>query len=445
MQSDTGENGLKIFDLNKYDTTVRREIVAGLTTFTSMSYIFLVNPGIMEQAGIPAEAAFAATVLASILPTLFMALAANLPVVLAPGMGVNAFFTYTLVQGAGLSWQSALGAVFLSGLLFAALALTPVPAYIVRGVPRNLKSAVGAGIGLFIAVIGFQNAGFIQADPDTMLALGDLKKPGALLACAGLLLTAVLMSRGVRGAILLGILGSTALGMLTGEIPLPDSAAQMVSLHIPDPSATFMQMEILPLLKLSFISVLFSMTMVDMFNALSTLIGISRPAGLIEKDADGVDRIRGLQRAMLADGGGTLLGGLLGTSPVTSYLESITGIAEGGRTGLTALVAACLFVFCLFFAPLVRISPAFATAPALIIVGVLMLRDVQEIDFGDMSDALPAFLTVISMPLTCNIVTGFGLGFISHVLLKVLTLRLKEISPVMWLAASCFFLHFALT
>ncbi len=433
----------KIFHPRAYGSSVKKEILAGLTTFMAMAYIVAVNPGIMAAAGVPEQAAFAATVWASVLPTLFMAFAANLPIALAPGMGVNAFFTYTLVLGMGLSWQNALGAVFLSGLLFLALAFTPLPALIVRSVPANIKLAVGAGIGLFIALIGFQGAGLTVANPETMLAVGDLTAPSTLLACAGLAISAVLMARGVPGAILIGILASAALGMFLGVAPAPQSAADLVSLDVPGLGDTFLAMELKPILSVSFLSVLFTMTMVDMFNAMGTVIGLSGPAQLAENTPQG-PRIRGFKRAMMADAGGTLLGGLLGTSPVTSYLESITGIAEGGRTGLTALTVALLMALCLFFAPAVGMLPGFATAPALILVGALMMSDISRMDISDMTESLPALLCLAAMPLTYSIVTGFGLAFISYAALKACTGRAREVSAVVWLLAAAFLLHFTL-
>ena len=435
---------MKLFSVREYGSTPRREVLAGVTNFMAMAYIFLVNPIILGEAGVPREAAFAATVWASALSTLCMALAANMPIVLAPGMGVNAFFTYTLVLGMGHSWQIALGAVFLSGLIFFILALTPIPAYIIKSLPRSLKLAIGGGIGLFIALIGFQNAGLVVPDPDTMLNFGDISARAPLLACLCLLLTGAMLACGVNGAILWGILITSGLAMLLGESPRPQELAQVFSLRPPSLGETFMSMEILPLLRPAFISVLFSMTVVDMFNAMGTIIGVSGKAGLVESDGRGGERIRRLRLAMLSDAGGTLLGGLLGTSPVTSYLESITGIAAGGRTGLTALVAAGLFLLCLFFAPLVNMIPPFATAPALIFVGCLMLRDVRDIDFDDITESLPAFLTLISMPLTYSIVTGFGLGFVSYVLLKLFSGRFREVNLVMWIIAVCFAINFAI-
>lgn len=433
-----------LFHLQRHGTTPKTEALAGITTFMSMAYIFVVNPAMLGESGLPPGAAFSATIWASVLPTLFMALVANLPIALAPGMGVNAFFTYTLVLGMGLSWQSALGAVFLSGLIFLVLALTPVPRLIMSSVPQNLKYAISAGIGLFIAFVGFQNAGLVKADPGTIVALGDVSSPSVLLACLGLLLTGVLMAFRVHGGILIGIIITTVVAMAVGATPLPQGMGSIVSMDVPGLGETWMQMELGPVLKVSFLSVLFTMTMVDMFNAMGTVIGLSSKAELVEIGPDGKERVRGLRRAMMADASGTLMGGLLGTSPVTSYLESVTGIVEGGRTGLASLVTALLFLACLIFAPAVSLVPGFATAPALILVGALMMQDMSRIQFDDVTDALPAFLTVVSMPFTYSIVTGFGLGFISYVVLKVSAGRIKEVSAVMWLVSLCFVFHFLL-
>lgn len=428
------------FKLKELGTSVRTEVLAACTTFMAMTFIFVVNPITLQEAGIPFSAAFAATIWASILPTLIMAFAANLPVVLAPGMGVNAFFTYTLVFGMGLSWQSALAAVFLSGLIFLVLSIFGVPSLFVRVIPSSLKAAIGAGIGFFLVFIGFQSAGISVANPETMIGLGNLASPQCLLAILGLLISAVLMIRKVRGSLLIGILVVTLLGMLFGVSPAPSGIDDIVSLDIPLP--LFAQFDFSLVLSVSFISVLFSMTMVDMFNAMGTFIGLSTYPTMSRTLPDGSTQIRGLKAAMIADSSGTLMGGLLGTSPVTSYLESVTGIAEGGRSGLCALVCAVLFFLCLFFAPLVSFIPAYATSAALILVGVFMIQDLKHIDFSDMSEALPAMLTMISMPLTYSLVTGFGLGFISYVLIKVCSGKRQDVSWTLVLLAFCFLINF---
>lgn len=427
----------KIFHLKRFKTDVRTEIIAGFTTFMSMAYILLVNPLLLSESGMPLQAAFTATVWASVLPTLIMGFFANLPIALAPGMGVNAFFTYTLVHGMGLNWENALAAVFVSGLLFTVLTAADIPRYIMQSVPKQLKSAIGVGIGFFITLIGFQNAGITVKDETTMLMLGDLSRPSALLAVSGLVFTTALMHKKIKGALLWGILAVTFLSILFGISPAPTGIKDIVSTDIPSISPVFMQLEFGQVLKVSFLSVFFSMTMVDLFNAMGTFIGLAPKLG---EDGSGI--IRGLKPAAFADATGTLMGSLLGTSPVTSYLESITGIAEGGRTGLTAITCAVLFLVSLIFAPLILLIPTMATAPCLILVGAFMMQDIKEIDFGDIADCLPAFLVIASMPFTYNIVSGFGLGFISHCVIQTCTGKIKTVSPVLWIISFCFLLNF---
>lgn len=430
----------KLFCLEKFKTNARTEIVAGFTTFMSMAYILLVNPLLLSESGMPLQACFTATVWASVLPTLIMGFFANLPIALAPGMGVNAFFTYTLVHSMGLSWENALSAVFISGLLFILAVIFNIPVYIMKAVPKELKSAIGVGIGFFIALIGFQNAGITVKDDTTMLMLGDLSNISALLAIFGLIFTAALLHRGVKGALLWGILAVAFVSMLLGSSPAPKGIGDIVSTDVPSISPIFMQLEFGQVLKVSFLSVFFSMTMVDLFNAMGTFIGLSSKLG---EDENGI--IRGLKPAAFADASGTLMGSLLGTSPVTSYLESITGIAEGGRTGLTAVTCAALFVVALIFAPLVQLIPQVATAPCLILVGAFMMQDIREIDFSDIAECLPAFLIMVSMPFTYNIVSGFGLGFISHCVIQTCTGRAKRVSAVLWLVSLCFLINFIVT
>ncbi len=433
----------RFFRVHALGSNVKTEILAGITTFLSMAYIVVVNPIMLAEVGIPLEAAFGATVLASLLPTLIMAFFANAPLALAPGMGVNAFFAYTLVLGMGLSWQSALGAVFVSGLLFLLVALTPLPRYVMEAIPQSLRVAVGVGIGLFIALLGFQNAGLVKADEATMLALGNMADPTVLLALGGLLLIGVLAARGMQAAILISILLVTALAMFFGLSPAPQSVQEVVQWGLPDIRPTLFAMDFAAVLEVSFLSVLFTMTMVDMFNAMGTIVGLAPKANmLVEKE--GKTHVRGLRAAFVADSSGTLMAGLLGTSPVTSYLESVTGITEGGRTGLTALTVAVLFIICLPFAPLVGLIPAFATAPALIFVGALMMQEIRDIHFDDITEAIPAFITLFAMPVTYSIVTGFGLGFISYVVLKVCTGKKKQLNVVLYGLAFLFMVHFML-
>lgn len=428
----------KLFSLQKHHTTIKTEILAGCTTFMSIVFILFVNPIMLAESGMPLDAAFTATVWASIIPTLIMAFFANLPIALAPGMGVNAFFTYTLVLGMGLSWENALAAVFVSGLLFLILAILDVPKHIMRAIPHHLKASIGVGIGFFIALVGFQNAGLTVADPATMLNLGDMSNQSTLIAIFGLILSAVLLKKHISGGLLWGILAMTGVAMCLGISPIPSSLKDIVSFNIPSLTPIFLKLDFLAIMKVSFLAVLFSMTMVDLFNAMGTMIGLSSKADFEQEDGS----IRGLRAAMIADSSGTLIGSLLGTSPVTSYLESITGISEGGRTGLCALTVAVLLFISLIFAPLIQLIPQFATAPALILVGLFMMQDMRHIDLSDMTEALPAFLTIVSMPFTYNIVTGFGLGFISYCIMKSLTGGFREIPLVLWAISLCFLMNF---
>jgi len=427
-----------IFSLKKFKTNIRTEIVAGITTFMSIAYILIVNPLMLAESGMPLSAAFTATVWASILPTLIMGFFANLPIALAPGMGVNAFFTYTLVLGMGLSWENALAAVFVSGLLFVILAIIGVPSYIMKAIPKQLKISIGVGIGFFITLIGLQNAGIVVPSPSTMLELGDLSKESTLLALFGLIITTALMVKKVHGSLLWGILGITIISMLIGSSPSPASYKDIISTEIPSLAPVFLKLDFVAIMKVSFIGVILSMTLVDLFNAMATMVGVSTKEGMQNEDGS----MRGLKSATLADASGTLMGSLLGTSPVTSYLESLVGIEEGGRTGLCAITVAILFFLSLLFAPLIQFVPVFATAPTLILVGVFMMLDIKNVDFSDFTEAVPAFLTMVIMPFTYSIIAGFAFGFMSFCLIKTFVGRVKEVSPVMWIVSFCFFLEF---
>lgn len=430
----------RIFRLEEHGTSVRTEVVAGMTTFVAMAYIIFVNPAMLADCGMPREAAFASTVWAAALTTLLMGFWANMPVALAPGMGINAFFTYTMVLGMGLPWQTALGAVFISGTVFLILTVCGIRELIIRSIPANLKLATAAGIGMFIALIGLRGAGVVADDPATLVTLGSMKSPSTLLSLGGIALTAALMARGVKGSILIGIIATTAAGMCLGVGPAPHSAGELVSLSLPTFADTFLKLDIAAALNYGLLSVLFTMTMVDLFDSIGTLIGLSRKAGLAAPDGT----VRGLNKALVTDSVGTILSGLFGTPAVTSYVESASGVAEGGRTGLTAVTTGCLFLLSLFFAPLIGLVQGYATAPALVIVGCLMAQEVSKIDFSDFTEALPAFLTIACMPMTYSIATGCGMGFISWVLLKLFTGRIRQIHPVMWVIAACFCVNFVL-
>lgn len=429
-----------LFKLKEHGTTLKTELTAGATTFIAMAYIIFVNPSMLADAGMSREAAFAATIWAAALTTLFMGLWANLPIALAPGMGINAFFAYTVVLGMGLPWQTALGAVFISGLVFFLLSITKLRERIIREVPLNLKLATAVGIGMFIASIGLKGAGIIVDDPGTLVALGKISEPATLLSLFGLLVTVVLMQLGIQGAMLLGILGTTVLGMVVGVGPAPAGIGDIMSLDVPSFLPTFLQLDIVAAVKYGLFSVLFTMTMVDLFDTIGTIIGLSRKMGLMKQDG----QIEGLGRPLVVDSCGTMLSGLLGTPAVTSYLESSAGVIEGGRTGLTAVTVAVLFLVSLVFSPLVGIVQGYSTAPALIVVGTLMIQEVRNIDFSNMAEALPAFLTIITMPLTCSIATGFGMGFISYVIIRACIGRAKDVSLTMWIVSACFVVSFAL-
>lgn len=429
-----------IFHLNRHGTTVKTELTAGLTTFVAMAYIIFVNPSMLADAGMPREAAFAATVWGAALTTMFMGLWANMPIALAPGMGINAFFAYTVILGMGLPWQTALGAVFISGVVFLLLSVTHLRELLIRAVPLNLKLATSVGVGLFIAFIGLKSAGIIVDDPVTFVTLGNIREPSVLISLFGLLVTASLMTLNVRGAVFLGIVVTTAAGMIVGVGPVPHGMRDVMSLDIPSFMPTFLQLDIVGALNYGLFSVLFTMTMVDLFDTMGTIIGLSSKMGIMK--ADGT--IEGLNRPLIVDSCGTILSGLLGTPAVTSYLESSAGVVEGGRTGLTAVTVALLFLVSLVFAPLVGIVQGYATAPALIVVGALMVQETRHIDFTDMADALPAFLTIITMPLTSSVATGFGMGFISYVLIRLCTGRAGELNIVLWIIAVCFAVNFTL-
>jgi AGZA family xanthine/uracil permease-like MFS transporter len=406
----------RLFDLSGHGTTVRTEVFAGLTTFVTMAYIVVVNPAILGAAGMPVAAVAVATCLASGLGSILMGLLSNYPLALAPGMGLNAYFTYTVVKGMGLPWQTALGCVFISGVAFLVLTLAGVRQLIVSAVPRPLFAAVVGGIGLFIAFIGLAAAGIVISTPGTMVKLGSLTAPTPALALLGLLLIAALQARRVRGAMLLGILVTAAIAWLSG---LSHFSAAAYTLS--DLSAAAFKLDVHQALNwkggvgLSLIEIVFVFLFVDMFDNIGTLVAVTKRAGLIAPDGT----IPRLNRILLADSIAMLFGAVVGTSPVTSYIESAAGVAVGGRTGLTSVVVGILFLATLFFAPLVQAIPTAATAPALILVGALMMGALAEIDWSDAAEAIPAFLTVIIIPLTYSIANGLAFGITSHAILKL--------------------------
>ena len=406
----------RYFQLSAHGTSVRTEVMAGVTTFLTMAYIIFVNPDILSASGMPKDAVFVATCLAAALGSAIMGLYANYPIALAPGMGLNAYFAFAVVLGMGYTWQAALGAVFISGVLFILVSLFKIREAVVNAIPRSLKFAISAGIGLFLAIIGLKNAGIITGHPATLLTLGNLHNPGALLAIAGFILIVALEQRKVPGAIIISILLVTVASVLLGLTPFAGIIAPPPSI-----APTFMQMDIAGAL-----------------NA-GTLIGVCHRAGLLDKDG----KLPRLKRALLADSAAIVAGAGLGTSSTTAYIESAAGTSVGGRTGLTAVVVAGLFLAALVFAPLAGTVPAFATAPALCYVAVLMIRGLSEIDWDDLTEAAPAVVTAISMPFTFSIAHGIAFGFITYVATKLLAGRSKDLSPMVVLIAVLFVLKFA--
>jgi AGZA family xanthine/uracil permease-like MFS transporter len=422
-----------VFRLSENHTTVRRELLAGLTTFMTMAYVVVVNPRILSEAGMPVEGVLFATCISAALATLVMGLWANYPIALAPGMSLNAYFTYSIVLGRGVPWQTALGVVFLSGLLFLALTLTNVREQIVNGIPDCLKHGTAAGIGLFIAFIGFRDANVIVADPATYVALGKLSDRQVLLALAGVLVIAILMARKVGSAILIGILAIALAG-----IPLGVSHFPQHLFSFPHPSGTFLKLDLRSAAKLGLGELIFVFFFVDLFDNVGTLVGVCEQGGFLR---DG--KLPRASRALLADAFGTIVGALTGTSTVTSYIESAAGVAAGARTGLGNLIIAALFFAAMFCAPLVAAIPTYATAPALILVGALMCGAVARVKWDDFTDAVPAFLTLIATPLTFSIATGLSMGMLSFTFLKLFSGRRREISPLIWVLSVLFLLRYA--
>ncbi|MBN1111305.1 MAG: NCS2 family permease [Bacteroidales bacterium] len=428
----------RIFKLSENRTTIRTEIVAGITTFMTMAYILAVNPDILGATGMDKPAVFTATAISAIFATLVMALVAKLPFALAPGMGLNAFFAFTVVMGMGYSWQFALTAVLLEGLIFIALTAFNIRELIVNSIPLNIKHAVSAGIGLFIAFIGLQNAGVISDNVDTLVSLGDMKDPRVIIALGGVVFTGILLALRVKGALLIGILTATVAGIPFGVTHLP---ADHVYVDVP-PSLEpiFFKFEFHNIFTLDMLVVLFTFLFVDMFDTVGTLVGVSSKAGLLTPEG----KVPRVKQALFADAVGTTFGACLGTSTVTTYVESAAGVAEGGKTGLTALSTAAMFFIALFLAPIFIMIPSAATAPALILVGLFMLSPIQKIDFNDFTEAIPAFFTIIFMPLTYSIAEGIVFGMLSYVLLKLLTGQFKQVSITMYVIAVLFIIKFAI-
>ncbi len=424
----------RFFGISAHGSSVRTEVLAGFTTFLTMAYITFVNPLILADAGMDFGGVFVATCLAAAIGTAIMGLAANYPVALAPGMGLNAYFTYGVVLGMGHSWQTALGAVFLSGVIFLVLSLLPVREWLINAIPRSLKLAISAGIGLFLALIALKNANIVVDHPATLVTLGDVTSVEVLLAMAGFVVIVALTRIGVHGAVIIGILGVTAAGVLLGVSEWHGLASMP-----PDPTPVLFQLDIAGAMELGLVTIVFTFLLVDLFDTAGTLVGVAHRAGLLDEHG----RLPRLGRALLADSTATVAGSLLGTSTTTSYIESAAGISAGGRTGLTAVVVAVLFLLTLFFAPLAQTVPAYATAPALLFVACLMTRGLAELDWEDVTEYAPAAVTAIAMPLTFSIANGLGLGFITYALVKLATGRPGECPVAVYCIAALFAFKFA--
>ena len=412
----------RLFQLKAHNTSVRTELLAGVTTFLAMAYILFVNPSILGATGMDKGAVFVATCLAAAIGSALMGLIANYPIALAPGMGLNAFFTYTVVLHLGHTWQVALGAVFLSALMFFLLSIFRIREWIINSIPLPLRSGIAAGIGLFLALIALQTAGIVVGNPATLVGLGDLSKPGPLLAILGFFLIVVLEARKVTGAVLIGILAVTVIAIALGVTAFGGVVSMPPSL-----APTFLQLDIKGALDVGLISVIFAFLFVDLFDNSGTLIGVAKRAGLMGKDG----HLPKMGRALIADSSAAMFGSLLGTSTTTSYIESAAGVSAGGRTGLTAVVVAVLFLLALFFAPLAGSVPAFATAPALFFIAVLMASGLAEIEWDDLTTAAPVLVTALAMPLTYSIANGIAFGFITWTVLKLLSGRTRELNSAL--------------
>ena len=422
----------RYFKLTENQTTVRQELLGGATTFMTMAYIVVVNPQILAQAGMPPEGVVFATCISAAVATLVMGLYANYPVALAPGMSLNAYFTYSVCIGMHIPWRTALRVVFLSGMLFVLLTITRVREQIVDGIPDCLKHSTAAGIGLFIAFVGMRNAKLVVANPATFVSIGNFSDPAVQAACFGIVLTLVLMARRINGAILLGILGTTLFGIVRGIASWPSGLVAM-----PQPSSTLLQLDFRSAMHLGLLEIIFAFLFVDLFDNVGTLVGVCEQAGFIKNG-----KIPRVGRVLLADGVGTMFGALTGTSTVTSYIESAAGIAAGARTGLSNVFVALLFLVALLFSPLATAVPGFATAPALILVGALMTQSIAHVKWADFTEAFPAFMTMLATPLTFSIATGLSLGVIAFSIVKLAAGKYREVSIVLWILTGLFLLRY---
>ncbi|CAJ0721835.1 MULTISPECIES: NCS2 family permease [Ralstonia] len=422
----------RTFKLEEHQTNVRTEVLAGLTTFLTMAYIIFVNPNILADAGMPHDAVFVATCIAAAIGTIIMGMYANYPIAMAPGMGLNAYFAYAVVKGMGFTWQAALGAVFISGCLFLLVSGFRIREMIVNGIPHSIRVAITAGIGLFLGIVSLRGAGLIVENPATLVTLGDVHQPSVILAVVGLFVIVALDHLRVKGAILIGILAVTAASFFFagntfhGVVSMPPSLAP-----------TLLQLDIMGALSVGILNVVLVFFLVELFDATGTLMGVANRAGLLKQGK--MDR---LNKALLADSTAIMAGSLLGTSSTTAYIESASGVQAGGRTGLTALTVAALFLLCLFFSPLAGVVPAYATAPALLYVSCLMLRELVDLNWEDTTEAVPAVLTALMMPFTYSIANGVAFGFITYSGLKLFTGRMREVPIIVWIISAVFLFRF---
>ncbi|NMV37929.1 NCS2 family permease [Ralstonia insidiosa] len=422
----------RTFKLEEHQTDVRTEVLAGLTTFLTMAYIIFVNPNILADAGMPHDAVFVATCIAAAIGTMIMGMYANYPIAMAPGMGLNAYFAYAVVKGMGFTWQAALGAVFISGCLFLLVSVFRIREMIVNGIPHSIRVAITAGIGLFLGIVSLRGAGLIVGNPATLVSLGDVHQPSVILAVIGFFVIVTLDHLRVKGAILIGILAVTVASFFFagntfhGVVSMPPSLAP-----------TLLQLDIMGALSVGILNVVLVFFLVELFDATGTLMGVANRAGLLKQGK--MDR---LNKALLADSTAIMAGSLLGTSSTTAYIESASGVQAGGRTGLTALTVAVLFLLCLFFSPLAGVVPAYATAPALLYVSCLMLRELVDLNWEDTTEAVPAVLTALMMPFTYSIANGVAFGFITYSGLKLFTGRMREVPIIVWIISAVFLFRF---
>lgn len=425
-----------LFGLKAHGTNVRTEVVAGITTFLTMAYIIFVNPQILSTTGMDQSAVFVATCVAAALGSLIMGFYANWPIAMAPGMGLNAFFAFGVVGAMGFTWQQALGAVFISGCIFLILTVTGVRRWLVEGIPHSMRSAVAAGIGMFLGIIALKSAGIVVASDATFVTLGDMRSPPAMLAMIGFFMIAALDALKVKGAILIGILVITVVAMVTGITPFGGVMSPPPSI-----APTFLQLDIVGAFSAGILHVVLTFVLVEVFDATGTLIGVAKRAGLLNEGPGHTNPQLG--KALLSDSTAIVAGSMLGTSSTTAYVESASGVLAGGRTGLTAVTVAVFFLLALFFAPLAGSVPAFATAPALLYVACLMMRELVDVNWEDITDAAPAALTALMMPFTYSIANGLAFGFISFALIKAATGRAREVHMATWLVAALFLIRFA--